>query len=378
MGGSTKMRRGEHSALRRGLFRFTLGISSIGLLAVPVTAAGASSAPHKKLTLLQQGLNFYKGKTITLIAPDNTGGGFDLTARAVAPFIGQYLGASVNVTNDPPANTIAGQDLFEASPPDGLTMGMVNAGADIEDEVTGQPGVNFNPQKTQFLGGNNGGGAGFSCLATSPYKTFGDVVAATAANPVTETVISTGTQVLNTDLLNAAFALNAKIIGGYASTSLEVAGFERGDGNCGPLGITTGSFGPFLVAGKATELVKFSSVNPATAYYAQQQSTPLLTDEFKAFPAKTKTESDARTALLQLTHAGGHEFNFQPRVANYKVAAMRAAIHAALTNIQCEDKLLSTGQQNGWITGDRELQLYKDEYVALKKVSGIIKTALGV
>jgi hypothetical protein len=374
MGGSALHTGARSRALRSGLVRVALSACAVGLVAVPV-AASAQVTPKK--SLLQQGLDFYKGKTITLISPDAVGGGFDLTSRAIAPYIAQYLGATVNVTNDSPANTIAGQDLFEASPADGLTLGMINAGADIEDAVTGTAGVNFNAEKTQFLGGNNTGGAGISCLTPGPFQSWGAVVNSTT--PVPEVVISTGTQTLEFDLTNAAFGINAKVISGYASTSAEVQGLERGDGQCSTASITTGSFGPFLQAGKATEILEYSGVNPATAWYQYQTNALLLPKAYTEFPAKTKTETEARVALSAVAGAGiGHEFNFQPRVANYKVTAMRAALKAALTNIKCEDALLAVGQQNGFVTPTRALNDYKVEYTALKKVKGLIETALGI
>lgn len=346
---SSRFRRLAH---KRGLTGVALGAGALSLMLTPI-AAGAA-APYKKLTPLQQGLNFYKGKVITLVSPDAVGGGFDLTARAIAPSLASFFGATVNVTNDAPANTIAGQDYFEAQAPDGLTIGMINAGADIENIVTGVTGVNFNPQKLQFLGGNNASGGGFSCLASSGITSFGQVVHSTS--PITETVVSTGSQTLQTDLINASFGVNAKIIGGYASTSAEVQGFERGDGACGPLSISTGSFGPFLQAGKANQLLKLSSSNPATAFYQYQANAMPIQTAFKQFPATTKAEKAARIALLEVGSGVGHEWNVQPRVASYKVAALRAAVKSALTNITVEDRLLSEGQQNGYVTGPRALQ----------------------
>ena len=119
----------------------------------------------------------------------------------------------------------------------------------------------------------------------------------------------------------------AKVIGGYTSTSNEVAGLERGDGNCSSVGINTGGFGPYIAAGKANVLLDDFVPNPATAYYSYVQSAMTLPQAYKAFPATTKTESLARVALTEVTGTGiGHEFNLQPRVASYKVAAMRAAL----------------------------------------------------
>ena len=341
-------------------------------------AASASTAPQKKLTPLQQGLNFYRGKVITLVSPDAVGGGFDTVARIVAPVMASYLHATVNVTNDAPANTIAGQDLFEASPPDGLTIGMLNAGSDIEDIVTGSPGVNFNPQKTQFLGGNNpNAGQGFECLTSSGISNFGKVVHATS--PVSEVIVSTGTQTLMLDLENAAFHINARVVGGYSNTSSEVQGQIRGDGQCSVMGISTSGFGPFLAAGKAKLLLDVFTPNPATAFYSASTSAMTLATAYKTFKATSRTESLARTALSAVSGTGvGHEFNAPAKTPAAEVAALRAAVQSALTNITVEDKLLAAGQQNGWVTGPRALQDYKAELAALTPVASIIKNALGI
>src|SRR5580692_6273835 len=94
---------------RRAALGVTIGVSAIGLLTAPLAASASVST--KKLTPLQQGLNFYKNKTITLISPDAVGGGFDTNARIIAPYMSTYLHATINITNDSPANTLAGQDL---------------------------------------------------------------------------------------------------------------------------------------------------------------------------------------------------------------------------------------------------------------------------
>ncbi len=374
---------GEKRQYRRGSLaaKFALGAAGLGLAVVPVAAA-ASAAPHKKPTPLQQGLNFYKGKTITLIAPDSPGGGFDTNARIIAPFMATYLGATINVTNDPPANTVAGQDLMEASKPDGLTLGMINPGADIENIVTGLPGLNFNPQKVQFLGGTaTGAGSAFECNTPNPsgIKTFADAVHATAASPVTEVIVSSGAQTLSLDLIDTAFDLKSKVIGGYVSTSAEVAGQERGDGECGVLGIATPGFGPYDAAGKAAVMMINGHPNPATAFASEDNAAMQFSAAEKAFPATTKLERDARAAISSMgTYGVGHQYNAPAKTAGYKVLALRAAVQKALTNVQCEDKLLASGQPVGWVTGPRALRDYKLELKSLTPLKALIATALGV
>jgi hypothetical protein len=349
--------------------------TALGVLALP-GAASAATAQKKPLAPLQLGMTFYKGKTITLISPDAPGGGFDDVARIVAPLMGQYLGATVNVENDAPATTIAGQDLMEASTPNGLTVGMINAGADIEDIVTHSPGVNFNPQKTQFLGGNGpAGGGGISCLTSSGLTSFSQLVH--SATPITEVVVSTGAATLTLDLENASFGIKNKLIAGFIATAPAVAGFEAGDAECSAYSVGNG-LGSFMAAGKAHLLLDLYPANPAIAFYQQTTTALPLATAFKQFPATTRTERLARSALQFVVARGvGHEFNAPAKTPPAEVAALRAAIKFALTNPTAENKELALGQGVGWVTGPRALADYKNELAALKPVASLISTALG-
>ncbi|HVB06465.1 MAG TPA: hypothetical protein VNF07_09515, partial [Acidimicrobiales bacterium] len=128
-----------------------LTLSCTGLLLLP--AAISASTALKKLTPLQKGLNFYKGKTVTFIIPSSVGGSVDQLGRDLSVAMGQYLGATFNVENIPTGNLIPGQDALAASKPDGLTIGEGNIPADILDQLTNAfKGVNFNIAREAFIG----------------------------------------------------------------------------------------------------------------------------------------------------------------------------------------------------------------------------------
>lgn len=118
---------------------------AFGLLPAGAGGSTVSRQGHSTQSPLQQGLCFYRGKSITIIAPDAPGGGLDIYSRIVGPVIGTYLHASVSVENIAQANTITGQDTLAAATPDGLTIGMISPGSDIDNEVTNVPSTNFNP-----------------------------------------------------------------------------------------------------------------------------------------------------------------------------------------------------------------------------------------
>lgn len=62
-----------------------------GALMMIVTAASAATPVKKQLTPLQRGLQFYKGQTITFIAPTAAGSGNDIQSRAEVKEMSQYL-----------------------------------------------------------------------------------------------------------------------------------------------------------------------------------------------------------------------------------------------------------------------------------------------
>lgn len=97
---------------------------------------------------------FYEGKTIRIIVGYSAGGGFDLNARTIGRYLGKYIpgNPTVIVENMPGAGSlIAANNLYKAAKPDGLTMGHF-IGSLIFNEIFGQPGVEFNARKFQYVG----------------------------------------------------------------------------------------------------------------------------------------------------------------------------------------------------------------------------------
>src|ERR671919_428004 len=73
--------------------------------------------------------NFYQGKTITMVVSSTTGGGYDLWARFVAPYIVKYIpgSPSIVVQNMPGAGNIIGANyVYGIAKPDGLTLKTIN------------------------------------------------------------------------------------------------------------------------------------------------------------------------------------------------------------------------------------------------------------
>jgi tripartite-type tricarboxylate transporter receptor subunit TctC len=98
--------------------------------------------------------NYYEGKTIRLIVGLAAGGGFDTYARTIGRHLGRNIpgNPTVVVDNMTGAGGIVMMNyLYKVAKPDGLTLGHFN-GAVVLGQALGQPGIEFDARKYEYLG----------------------------------------------------------------------------------------------------------------------------------------------------------------------------------------------------------------------------------
>jgi len=323
---------------------------------------------------------YYQGKTIEFVAADNIGGGFDQYARAYAPYIAKYLNATVNVVNIPAGNTVAGQDAVAKSTPNGLTVGWLNAGPDIEDTILNLPGLNFNPEREAMLGGTAPSSTIVASLTTpacSQWSSWAAVVQnSTAANPVTEPIQTTGSTTFDLLIMNGVFGVHYRAISGYASSSLLVSGWERGDGCVIIDPVST--IAPLVVAGKAKALMVTAPLQSTNTYYSALSGVPTVAQLEKQLSKYivNKTQKAAVPVLNQaVTTPRG--FFVPGATPSPEVAALRAAFKWASYNKNLEFTLTSEGNPTGYEQGP----LVKSNYIAYlngaKKVTEYLAAIAG-
>ncbi|WP_459617042.1 tripartite tricarboxylate transporter substrate binding protein [Bordetella sp. 2513F-2] len=163
--------------------RLARAVRTPTLLALAIAMATAASAAHAA----------YPERPINLIVSYGPGGGTDLVARMMAPFLQKYLGndARIVVLNRPGAGGAIGFAELARAQPDGYTIGFINTPnlltIPIERETP------FTWRSYDLLGNLIDDPGGFTVHQDSPVKTLGELAAYAKANPGKVTVGTTGT-----------------------------------------------------------------------------------------------------------------------------------------------------------------------------------------
>ncbi len=129
---------------------------------------------------------------INMIVAYAPGGGTDIIARAIVPFIEKYLGdgAKINIVNRPGAGGEIGFTAIAAAQPDGYTIGFVNTPPLLTVPIERKAGYTW--QSYEYLGNVVDDPGTFCVHADTSIRTLADLAAYAKANPGRVTVGSTG------------------------------------------------------------------------------------------------------------------------------------------------------------------------------------------
>lgn len=117
------------------------------LLAVSFALAFMTNSPARAQTS-------FEGKTMRIIVGFAAGGGYDTYARAIGRHLGKHIPGNPTVLVDNmtgAGSLISANYLYKVAKPDGLTLGHFSGGL-FMGQVLGQPGVEFDARKFEFIG----------------------------------------------------------------------------------------------------------------------------------------------------------------------------------------------------------------------------------
>jgi tripartite-type tricarboxylate transporter receptor subunit TctC len=177
--------------------------------------------------------DFYRGKTITLMVSSGAGGGMDIHARMVAPYLAERLPGKPNiiVQNRPGAGGIvAANYLYTAAPKDGSLIAVLHSTVPFAP-LFGEPRATFDATKFSWIGRIDK--ASHLCIAwhTAPAKKIADVM-------TNELIVgSTGPGSGMSEfpyLMNRLLGTKFKVVTGYKGGNDIYLAMERGEvhGRC--------------------------------------------------------------------------------------------------------------------------------------------------
>ncbi len=208
---------------------------------------------------------FYEGKVIRIVVSTPPGGGFDLHARLFSRHMGKHIPGRPTfiVENMPGAGSLLATNyIFNMAKPDGLTIGHFN-GTVLFNQILGQEGTNFDPQKFEFIG--------------SPEKSTNLIVLSKASGissvekwlasktPVKFGGVASGSVTTDTTprMLKSVLGFPVQLVSGYKGTAEIRLAVETGEvsGVCVGWDIMSGSWNEAMKKGDVT-IVMQAQQNP--------------------------------------------------------------------------------------------------------------------
>ena len=327
--------------------RFTKFV--IAVVAAPLAATGIAHA--------QQGAEFYKGKTVNYIIATAPGGGYDTYGRLVAEYMQKYLpGSTFVVKNMPGAGHLVGTNALYASRPDGLTLGTFNTGL-IYNQLMQIPAAKFDLTKMSWVGKAGSDPRVFAISASSPIKTWQDLVA--HKQPVNFATAGVGSaSYVETVMLGKALNLPLKLQTGYNGTEDQLA-MRRGE-----------------IAGSIASRSSYDSFvgNKFGHYIAQiggkEKDVPQLLDLVK---------DEKSRALINLVQSQGDIARLTagpPGIPADRLAALRDAFKKAMEDKEAQDKAEKLGRPLEPGYGDDVLNQIKEALSQSAETVAILKEAM--
>lgn len=249
-------------------------------------SAGNGQQPRPGADTRNEARDFFKGKIMTFVVGSRAGGSYDLMGRVLAESLGKYTGATVVVKNVEGGGGIQGANMVYSSNPDGLTLGVINAGL-LQTQTLQGKGVKFDLGKFTWYGRVIIQSDATVVGAKGKYKSVEDLLSASSFKEGNAGAGSTG--YFKSVLRAEAIGWNAEMVSGYANTSEMLLALIRGEIDV--VATTWDVIHPFAKSGEVIPIVT-SSDNGIPDYPGIRTLSKI--------PAVTKRLSERGKELLEL------------------------------------------------------------------------------
>ncbi len=288
--------------------------SAVAFLSVFAAFAEASKARGSEVG------EFYKGKTVDLIIASEAGGGYDLYARLVAPFLEKHLPGNPRFV---PKQMIGAGGIVATNYLANVARKDGSAIAQVQNTVPFQPlftpeSVKFNSMELGYIGSANSEVSLSFVWSSSPTKSFDDLRAReTLMAGVTGSISSQYARAMN-DLAGARI----KLIVGYVGASQSLLAIERGE--------VEGYPAIFWSTLKVTKATWIENKNIRLIAQMALRKHPELPDVPLIFDFIDDERNRSIAELLFAPQVGGRPFITPPGLPAERLKALQAAFAASL------------------------------------------------
>ena len=283
--------------------------------------------------------DYYAGSTIEFVVPYEPGGGYDLYARDIAPYLAKCTGSDVTVINEAGAGGLLATSQTAVADPDGLRVQIVNTVGAVSAEVGGAEGLNFHLSDLSWLARVSSEPNVVVVAADSRFRTFDDM----RSSPDPVKFVSTGpgsNDYVNPPLLSRIFDFPVDVITGFSGSGEARTAYLRGDADAQVLpvnsvtsAIRSGEIRPLLTIGKTD--------NPLFA------DVPTAAD----LPLRTAEQGQILANLLDLA-ATSRTVVAPPHLDPGRLQFLRDAFECALTDPQLVESSSKQRRPVEFLPGD--------------------------
>jgi len=296
---------------RREMLR-ALTLAGVWLGTAPLQAFAASCAALGR-------------RQVRWIVPYSPGGGHDTYSRLISPFFARQIGAEVIVENIPGAGSIVGALRIKNAPPDGGTIGIVNAAALLVAGLIGeQTAINLMTDFT-VLGRAAHNQQVWATGGRSTLRTTDDVFERAKAGPVVFAVDEVTTPAfVGAVLVASLLGLDIAFVSGFAGSRESTMAAVRGDVDL--VSVNFDSIRDRIESGDLRPLLQISAA--PIAEHPSLAGVPLLGGE-TGLAARTATRSGGN-ASAAVTDAAAVEGILAPGRLIVAPRGLPAAVFACL------------------------------------------------
>ena len=298
-------------------------------------------------------------RPITILVPFDVGGSADRLARGFAQYMPKYLGQPMTVVDRAGASGMIGTTWFLQQPPDGYTVMMTPATPYIPNNIL----ITNAPYSLEDFTFVNAQWTDYSAMIVNknrPWRTAAQLIDAIRANPAK---ITTGVDFGSVGHIETLAMLEAL---GLKPSALRFVTF---DGSGAMHAALAGGQLDFYIGQSESNLVIKDFVRTLAVFLDQRlpgSDVPTINEVLKAYHASVPIiAGSVRTFVFPAAFKQKHPDNYAKFVSAYR----------ATLNAPDFKKFLLVNQMAGdWVGEARTTQTIHDDFEALKKYRGLLKT----